>query len=209
MIRRPPRSTLFPYTTLFRSVCIPDVGVPDFRTITDAAERLVSDRDILLRLDQPGHDAEHGDRECDAAHPSLFHSLTAFKSPNDWLARNASVSMWRALILDSSVWRGMPSFAAAPERPEIRPRDCASAAMIKALSASASVVISRPVPIGAWLGFPLSHDSSMAKVSPSHRITARSITFCSSRTFPGQSYACNSSNVCFLMVRMLFPACFA
>src|SRR2546421_11472982 len=27
MIRRPPRSTLFPYTTLFRSICsIPDVG---------------------------------------------------------------------------------------------------------------------------------------------------------------------------------------
>src|SRR5258708_30558327 len=26
MIRRPPRSTLFPYTTLFRSVVIPSVG---------------------------------------------------------------------------------------------------------------------------------------------------------------------------------------
>src|SRR5438128_7217186 len=190
-------------------VCVPDVGVPDFRTITDAAERLVSDRDILLRLDQPGHDAEHGDRECDAAHPSLFHSLTPLKSPNGWLARSAIVSMWRALILDSSVWRGMPSFAAAPEGPEIRPRDSASAAMIKALSPSASVVTWRPVPIGAWLGSPLSHDSSMAKVSPSHRITARSITFCSSRTFPGQSYACSSSNVCFLIVRMLFPACLA
>src|SRR2546425_10820929 len=188
---------------------ISDVGVHDFPTIKDAAERLVSYRDILLRLDQPGHDAEHGNRECDAAHPSLFHSLTPLKSPNGWLARSAIVSMWRALILDSSVWRGMPSFAAAPEGPEIRPRDSASAAMIKALSPSASVVIWRPVPIGAWLGFPLSHDSSMAKVSPSHRITARSITFCSSRTFPGQSYACNSSNVCFLMVRMLFPACLA
>src|SRR5213596_1022005 len=65
-------------------VCVPDVGVPDFRTITDAAERLVGDRDILLRLDQPGHDAEHGGRECDAAHPSLFHSLTPLKSPNGW-----------------------------------------------------------------------------------------------------------------------------
>src|SRR6266853_1171125 len=73
--------------------CIPDVGVPDFRTITDAAERLVSDRDILLRLDQPGHDAQHGGRECDAAHPRLFHSLTPSKSPNGWLARNASVSV--------------------------------------------------------------------------------------------------------------------
>src|SRR2546426_7664828 len=63
MIRRPPRSTLFPYTTLFRS--------------------------------------EHGNRECDAAHPSLFHSLTPLKSPNGWLARSAIVSMWRALILRS------------------------------------------------------------------------------------------------------------
>src|SRR3989441_9495849 len=26
MIRRPPRSTLFPYTTLFRSITIPEVG---------------------------------------------------------------------------------------------------------------------------------------------------------------------------------------
>src|SRR3989454_2896426 len=136
---------------------IPDVGVPDFRTITDAAERLVSDRDILLRLNQPGHDAEHDGRECDAARPSLFHSLAPLKSPNGWLARDASVSMWRALILDSSVWRGMPSFAAAPEGPEIRPRDSASAAMIKALSPSASVVIRRLVPIGAWLKGKPSH----------------------------------------------------
>src|SRR5207245_6862521 len=112
----------------------------DFRTITDAAQRLVSDRDILLRLDQPGRDAEHGGRECDAAHPSLFHSLTPLKSPNGWLARTASVPMWSALILDSTVWRGMPSFAAAPEGPEIRPPACASAAVIKARSASASVV---------------------------------------------------------------------
>src|SRR3712207_7678137 len=28
MIRRPPRSTLFPYTTLFRSVDAPDLAVP-------------------------------------------------------------------------------------------------------------------------------------------------------------------------------------
>src|SRR3712207_9077601 len=28
MIRRPPRSTLFPYTTLFRSVAVPGVGDP-------------------------------------------------------------------------------------------------------------------------------------------------------------------------------------
>src|SRR3989454_10188843 len=31
MIRRPPRSTLFPYTTLFRSVCGPDPGAKPAR----------------------------------------------------------------------------------------------------------------------------------------------------------------------------------
>src|SRR4029434_11352775 len=30
MIRRPPRSTLFPYTTLFRSVCTCPVGINSF-----------------------------------------------------------------------------------------------------------------------------------------------------------------------------------
>src|SRR3712207_8129745 len=47
MIRRPPRSTLFPYTTLFRSRpaqprLLPDAPVPDGRTVLtspDARER--------------------------------------------------------------------------------------------------------------------------------------------------------------------------
>src|SRR3712207_7024171 len=29
MVRRPPRSTLFPYTTLFRSAIVLDLGLPD------------------------------------------------------------------------------------------------------------------------------------------------------------------------------------
>src|SRR5438105_10537429 len=35
MIRRPPRSTLFPYTTLFRSVEAPQLGVAPDRPIVD------------------------------------------------------------------------------------------------------------------------------------------------------------------------------
>src|SRR5260370_19026629 len=34
MIRRPPRSTLFPYTTLFRSIVVNITGSNDFATIT-------------------------------------------------------------------------------------------------------------------------------------------------------------------------------
>src|SRR5258705_3395997 len=35
MIRRPPRSTLFPYTTLFRSIGLQGTGVPEFRRLFD------------------------------------------------------------------------------------------------------------------------------------------------------------------------------
>src|SRR3712207_6874225 len=49
MIRRPPRSTLFPYTTLFRSACLPVAG--------DAVEPLVAavgpDLDLQVDEDHP------------------------------------------------------------------------------------------------------------------------------------------------------------
>jgi len=53
-----------------------------------------------------------------------------------------------ALIFDSSVWRGMPSFAAAPRGPEIRPRDAASAASVSCFSLSARVITGRLVQSG-------------------------------------------------------------
>src|SRR2546426_8453452 len=45
MIRRPPRSTLFPYTTLFRSPRVLDIGES-----IDAQLILVIARDVVLRL---------------------------------------------------------------------------------------------------------------------------------------------------------------
>src|SRR2546430_4008781 len=46
MIRRPPRSTLFPYTTLFRSIEYMDVG----GATAWSAEQVFSQREILARL---------------------------------------------------------------------------------------------------------------------------------------------------------------
>src|SRR2546422_4324128 len=61
MIRRPPRSTLFPYTTLFRSRCgeEPDGcgGVARRRDVVDvAAEGLPG---VALRLEHTGRSEEH------------------------------------------------------------------------------------------------------------------------------------------------------
>ena len=51
-----------------------------------------------------------------------------------------------------------------------------------------------------------SHDSSTAKTSLALKMTERSITFCSSRMFPGQAYACNKSSVFFSIERIVLPA---
>src|SRR2546430_7173668 len=57
MIRRPPRSTLFPYTTLFRSLAAPPSGAPR------APDRIRGDgRPRGLRVDAPlprGRSEEH------------------------------------------------------------------------------------------------------------------------------------------------------
>src|SRR3712207_7502642 len=60
MIRRPPRSTLFPYTTLFRSV-------GDLRLaggILDHRLALGEDRRHQRILGRPYRDEREGDREC-------------------------------------------------------------------------------------------------------------------------------------------------
>src|SRR5256885_12250868 len=59
MIRRPPRSTLFPYTTLFRSPKALDAGATDMRRaekvfeITTAPAEMDQVRDALLRAGVP------------------------------------------------------------------------------------------------------------------------------------------------------------
>src|SRR5260370_31794518 len=66
MIRRPPRSTLFPYTTLFRSIG-PDIrrGVTDYNGEGDAAGGVVVVRfgesvyDVIQRVKQKIRSEEH------------------------------------------------------------------------------------------------------------------------------------------------------
>src|SRR3712207_8176891 len=53
MIRRPPRSTLFPYTTLFRSAELLDVGADhDVRRVADQRRRAADVRRDHLRDDK-------------------------------------------------------------------------------------------------------------------------------------------------------------
>src|SRR5256885_6672751 len=86
MIRRPPRSTLFPYTTLFRSqhVCVVDVAVVTSVPVVDPVTadiehaRVVDDSAGFDRagVDRPGqgHDLHHGARLRSEEHTSELQS---------------------------------------------------------------------------------------------------------------------------------------
>jgi hypothetical protein len=86
--------------------------------------------------------------------------------------------MPRLMIFDSSVCRGIPSLAAAPDGPEMRPRHAAKAVSINARSCSASAATNGTAGLDGWGDSRSSQVSSTAKGSLSHRMTARSMTFC-------------------------------
>src|SRR2546427_3053455 len=62
MIRRPPRSTLFPYTTLFRSIRLPDAKRDDVLALADELVHLGEDDEGVLGAEVRGAaaDAGHG-----------------------------------------------------------------------------------------------------------------------------------------------------
>src|SRR2546426_7281970 len=59
MIRRPPRSTLFPYTTLFRSPFKPQKAPVDFVRMADLVHRIRPDVQFLLVGDGELRSEEH------------------------------------------------------------------------------------------------------------------------------------------------------
>src|SRR5437867_4065065 len=126
---------------------------------------------------------------------------------------NRCLLMPRLAIFDSSVCRGIPSLAAAPDGPEIRPSLPASAASIISFSRSRSKRLRLPPctssRVDAGDNSRFSHASSTVNVSVSHRMTARSMTFCSSRMLPGQSYASKSFMVLPSIVLIFFAALLA
>src|SRR5690242_21365612 len=60
MLRRPPRSTLFPYTTLFRSGGLDEVSPASSITFTDEVEAIFAARQFLLQR-YSGSGSESGD----------------------------------------------------------------------------------------------------------------------------------------------------
>src|SRR5690349_22092517 len=80
MIRRPPRSTLFPYTTLFRSDVREESSVATLR-ILSIATLLTSRIDRTLFLDRKS-------TRLNSSHVEISYAVFCLKKKNDFTRRN-------------------------------------------------------------------------------------------------------------------------
>src|SRR5258708_23752079 len=91
MIRRPPRSTLFPYTTLFRSLALPEIrerlhalaGVPVGGTPEQLGEFLRADIDKWARVIRAGNRSEEHTSELQSPDHLVCRLLLEKKKKND------------------------------------------------------------------------------------------------------------------------------
>src|SRR3712207_6999042 len=89
MIRRPPRSTLFPYTTLFRSGL--DLGLDELHRVVDRGERreratwrVDVDRDVAVRVlglevEQLRHDEDRKSTRLNSSHANISYAVFCLK----------------------------------------------------------------------------------------------------------------------------------
>src|SRR5882724_7167274 len=93
-------------------------------------------------------------------------------------------------IFHSSVDRGIPNLTAAPVGPDTRPRVSFRADSIMSFSCTRSLRGSSTCCFDSGVrgGDCGNQFSSIEKISVSQSMTERSMTFCSSRMFPGQGY---------------------
>src|SRR5260370_32401743 len=111
------------------------------------------------------------------------------------------------LLFDSRVDPGMPSLAAAPSGPATRPPHSRRAASMISFSWAVGLRDSPRSLLGLVAGAcRASQLSSTERFSVSHTITDRSMTFCNSRTLPGQGHDWSNSKLLLFTPRMFFPA---
>src|SRR5438067_8340125 len=77
MIRRPPISTLFPYTTLFRSVLCDVAGLPSLR------RELVGDARVVRLAAYRGDWQDRKSTRLNSSHVSISYAVFCLKKKND------------------------------------------------------------------------------------------------------------------------------
>src|SRR2546430_6921098 len=94
MIRRPPRSTLFPYTTLFRSD-----SVSLTRAVDESFERFPGMDTVLghaggCGLHPFGTTLDRKSTRLNSSHSQISYAVFCLKKKKKWLSRREVVSIW-------------------------------------------------------------------------------------------------------------------
>src|SRR3712207_8956475 len=97
MIRRPPRSTLFPYTTLFRSAEERALGLVDDRVVDEAAagaleQLLAAAAPHLSAVGQRGAEGDRKSTRLNSSHANISYAVFCLKKKKHWSPRSPSAS---------------------------------------------------------------------------------------------------------------------
>src|SRR5947207_12434578 len=101
MIRRPPRSTLFPYTTLFRSPA--GLHVPDVLRTGDVADVEDADAPQPLRAHRVVHALDRKSTRLNSSHTVISYAVFCLKKkkkPN----RNSSTTVTKKYVCSGNIW---------------------------------------------------------------------------------------------------------
>src|SRR5438876_6971432 len=96
MIRRPPRSTLFPYTTLFRSHVIDDADGPWLEKIITSMKSQKAKPELCIIADRKS-------TRLNSSHPSISYAVFCLKKKNrchDGFARMVQGACKRSTTVD-------------------------------------------------------------------------------------------------------------
>src|SRR5438094_3356330 len=96
MIRRPPRSTLFPYTTLFRSLPADEAGRP-------GDQRVMPDRDVREQHERP---QDRKSTRLNSSHRTISYAVFCLKKKNKKDTKRSRRDAYQARRYNATAERG-------------------------------------------------------------------------------------------------------
>src|SRR2546430_10597912 len=98
MIRRPPRSTLFPYTTLFRSTAA--AGIRPLQRHLARSRIRCTERccDVTDRYDRPRHSRDRKSTRLNSSHSQISYAVFCLKKKKTQIVETHNISCLQLLL---------------------------------------------------------------------------------------------------------------
>src|SRR5438270_8613959 len=92
IVRRPPRSTLFPYTTLFRSIVLPFGSIEQHAYLSLGVDMILSERVSVEAAEPLGVPVlDRKSTRLNSSHSQISYAVFCLKKKKHWLKANKTV----------------------------------------------------------------------------------------------------------------------